>query len=151
MTPTLLTAQQPSSSSSSSIAATSFTTTTTATSDPVSTMVSSNTSEPSHPPSTSTVPLTPVTGTTTTGQRKPVRIWVDGCYDVMHHGHFNALRQAKAMGDIVVAGVHSDAELMLHKGPTVMNENERYRSHPPTIAIAHHSFSLRLSFSPTTC
>ncbi|KAF9148765.1 Ethanolamine-phosphate cytidylyltransferase [Linnemannia schmuckeri] len=62
---------------------------------------------------------------TTAGQRKPIRIWVDGCYDVMHHGHFNALRQAKAMGDIVVAGVHSDAELLLHKGPTVMNENER--------------------------
>ncbi|KAI8598662.1 hypothetical protein EDD21DRAFT_434581 [Dissophora ornata] len=57
--------------------------------------------------------------------RNPVRIWVDGCYDVMHHGHFNALRQAKAMGDIIVAGVHSDAELLLHKGPPVMNEQER--------------------------
>ncbi|KAF9331535.1 Ethanolamine-phosphate cytidylyltransferase [Linnemannia elongata] len=88
-------------------------------------MVSLNISEPSHPLSTSTVPLTPATVTTLTGQRKPIRIWVDGCYDVMHHGHFNALRQAKAMGDIVVAGVHSDAELLLHKGPTVMNENER--------------------------
>lgn len=60
----------------------------------------------------------------------------------MHHGHFNALRQAKAMGDIVVAGVHSDAELLLHKGPTVMNENERYRSHD-------HCFSLFLSQSQT--
>ncbi|KAF9138806.1 Ethanolamine-phosphate cytidylyltransferase [Mortierella sp. GBA39] len=59
------------------------------------------------------------------GQRKPIRIWVDGCYDVMHHGHFNALRQAKEMGDIVIAGVHSDAELLLHKGPPVANENER--------------------------
>lgn len=21
------------------------------------------------------------------------RVWVDGCFDLMHHGHFNALRQ----------------------------------------------------------
>ncbi|KAG0328792.1 Ethanolamine-phosphate cytidylyltransferase [Dissophora globulifera] len=63
--------------------------------------------------------------TTTRMPRKPIRIWVDGCYDVMHHGHFNSLRQAKAMGDIVVAGVHSDAEIMQHKGPPIMNEDER--------------------------
>ncbi|KAK3848093.1 MAG: hypothetical protein J3R72DRAFT_429847 [Linnemannia gamsii] len=96
---------------------------------PVSTMVTSNFSESSRSPSNNTMPLTSIaaatTATTMPGQRKPIRIWVDGCYDVMHHGHFNALRQAKAMGDIVVAGVHSDAELLVHKGPTVMNENER--------------------------
>ncbi|KAF9903922.1 Ethanolamine-phosphate cytidylyltransferase [Linnemannia zychae] len=86
-------------------------------------MVSSNSSESSHSPSTNIISLT--AATTTKEQKKPIRIWVDGCYDVMHHGHFNALRQAKEMGDIVVAGVHSDAELLAHKGPTVMNENER--------------------------
>ena len=26
-------------------------------------------------------------------QRKPVRIWTDGCFDMMHYGHANALRQ----------------------------------------------------------
>ena len=25
--------------------------------------------------------------------KKPVRIWVDGCFDMMHFGHANALRQ----------------------------------------------------------
>lgn len=40
-------------------------------------------------------------------------------------GHFNALRQAKAMGDYLVVGVHSDAEIEHHKGPTVMKEDER--------------------------
>ncbi|KAG0070808.1 Ethanolamine-phosphate cytidylyltransferase [Linnemannia elongata] len=59
-------------------------------------------------------------------KRKPVRIWVDGCFDLMHFGHFNALRQAKAMGDYLVVGVHSDAEIEHHKGPTVMKEDERY-------------------------
>ncbi|KAG0302186.1 Ethanolamine-phosphate cytidylyltransferase [Dissophora globulifera] len=62
----------------------------------------------------------------TADKRKPVRIWVDGCFDLMHFGHFNALRQAKAMGDYLVVGVHSDAEIEHHKGPTVMKEDERY-------------------------
>ncbi|KAJ1981927.1 choline phosphate cytidylyltransferase [Dimargaris xerosporica] len=62
----------------------------------------------------------------TTPGRKPVRIWVDGCFDMMHFGHANALRQAKAMGDYLVVGVHSDAEIEIHKGPTVMKEDERY-------------------------
>ena len=36
------------------------------------------------------------------------------------------MRQAKAMGDVLVVGVHSDAEILKNKGPTVMNERERY-------------------------
>ncbi|KAJ1906298.1 choline phosphate cytidylyltransferase, partial [Tieghemiomyces parasiticus] len=44
----------------------------------------------------------------------------------MHFGHANALRQAKSMGDYLVVGVHSDAEIEIHKGPTVMKEEERY-------------------------
>lgn len=30
------------------------------------------------------------------------------------------------MGDFLVVGVHSDAEIALNKGPTVMSEKERY-------------------------
>ncbi|OAJ36529.1 hypothetical protein BDEG_20694 [Batrachochytrium dendrobatidis JEL423] len=58
--------------------------------------------------------------------KKPVRIWVDGCFDGMHYGHANALRQAKMMGDHLVVGVHSDEEIERNKGPTVIKENERY-------------------------
>jgi len=58
--------------------------------------------------------------------RKPTRVWVDGCFDLMHFGHANALRQARELGDILVVGVHNDAEISQHKGPTVMNEQERY-------------------------
>eukprot|EP01111_Echinosteliopsis_oligospora_P006640 TRINITY_DN2091_c0_g1_i1.p1 TRINITY_DN2091_c0_g1~~TRINITY_DN2091_c0_g1_i1.p1 ORF type:complete len:368 (-),score=75.42 TRINITY_DN2091_c0_g1_i1:85-1188(-) len=60
-------------------------------------------------------------------ERKPVRVWVDGCFDIMHFGHANALRQAKENGDILVVGVHNDAEIAEHKGPTVFNEEERYK------------------------
>ncbi|KAI7900927.1 uncharacterized protein BX663DRAFT_515734 [Cokeromyces recurvatus] len=45
---------------------------------------------------------------------------------MMHYGHANALRQAKSMGDILVVGVHSDQSIEINKGPTVMNEEERY-------------------------
>ncbi|KAI8081679.1 uncharacterized protein BX664DRAFT_340995 [Halteromyces radiatus] len=64
--------------------------------------------------------------TTNTQAKKPVRVWVDGCFDMMHYGHANALRQAKAMGDVLVVGVHSDEEIKKNKGPTVMKEEERY-------------------------
>eukprot|EP01127_Copromyxa_protea_P007872 TRINITY_DN1788_c0_g1_i2.p1 TRINITY_DN1788_c0_g1~~TRINITY_DN1788_c0_g1_i2.p1 ORF type:complete len:350 (-),score=97.59 TRINITY_DN1788_c0_g1_i2:91-1140(-) len=45
---------------------------------------------------------------------------------MMHYGHANALRQAKALGDYLIVGVHSDAEIRKHKGPPVMSEAERY-------------------------
>ena len=43
----------------------------------------------------------------------------------MHSGHYNAIRQAKALTDVLVVGVHSDAEILRHKGPPVMNNEER--------------------------
>ena len=63
-------------------------------------------------------------------QRLPgqaVRVWCDGCYDMVHFGHANSLRQAKAMGDYLVVGVHTDEEISRHKGPPVFNEEERHR------------------------
>lgn len=60
-------------------------------------------------------------------KRKQVRVWADGCYDMAHFGHANSLRQAKAMGDYLIVGVHSDAEVIKHKGNPVMNEKDRYK------------------------
>lgn len=60
------------------------------------------------------------------GEKKIVRVWADGCFDMMHFGHANALRQARSLGDYLVVGVHSDAEITKNKGPPVMNEEERY-------------------------
>lgn len=58
---------------------------------------------------------------------KPLRVWCDGCYDMVHYGHANQLRQAKNMGDKLIVGVHSDAEITKHKGPPVFTQEERYR------------------------
>lgn len=59
--------------------------------------------------------------------RQQIRVWTDGCFDMVHFGHANALRQAKLMGDVLIVGIHSDAEITLHKGPPVFNEQERYK------------------------
>jgi len=56
---------------------------------------------------------------------KPIRIWVDGCFDMMHFGHANAFRQAKALGDVLVVGINTDEEIRKHKGPPIMSEEER--------------------------
>ncbi|XP_065898519.1 ethanolamine-phosphate cytidylyltransferase-like isoform X1 [Dysidea avara] len=56
-----------------------------------------------------------------------VRVWADGCYDMVHFGHANSLRQAKSLGDYLIVGVHTDEEIANHKGPPVYTEQERYK------------------------
>ncbi|KAA0201567.1 hypothetical protein HAZT_HAZT004662 [Hyalella azteca] len=48
-------------------------------------------------------------------------------YDMVHFGHANSLRQAKAMGDYLIVGVHTDEEITKHKGPPVFTQAERYK------------------------
>ena len=54
-----------------------------------------------------------------------MRVYMDGCFDVMHYGHANALRQARALGDQLVLGLISDDEIRRAKGPPVMDYKER--------------------------
>lgn len=56
---------------------------------------------------------------------KEGRIWIDGCFDFAHHGHAGAMMQARQNGDELYVGVHNDADILLNKGPPVMNLNER--------------------------
>ncbi|KAE8678804.1 Ethanolamine-phosphate cytidylyltransferase [Hibiscus syriacus] len=58
-------------------------------------------------------------------ERKRIRVYMDGCFDLMHYGHANALRQAKALGDELVVGVVSDEEIVANKGPPVLSMEER--------------------------
>lgn len=55
-----------------------------------------------------------------------VRGYIDGCFDIMHSGHYNAIRQAKGICDTLVVGVHSDAEIEENKALPVFKEQERY-------------------------
>lgn len=53
------------------------------------------------------------------------RVYVDGCFDLCHFGHYNFIRQAKALGKELYAGVHNDQEILENKGPTVFSQDER--------------------------
>nr|XP_006118701.1 ethanolamine-phosphate cytidylyltransferase isoform X2 [Pelodiscus sinensis] len=46
---------------------------------------------------------------------------------MVHYGHSNQLRQARAMGDYLIVGVHTDEEIAKHKGPPVFTQGERYK------------------------
>jgi cytidyltransferase-like protein len=59
--------------------------------------------------------------------RRPIRVYMDGCFDLMHYGHANALRQAKALGDELVVGLVPDSEIRRCKGPPLMDEGERLK------------------------
>jgi cytidyltransferase-like protein len=60
-----------------------------------------------------------------------VRVYMDGCFDMMHYGHCNALRQARALGDELIVGVISDEEIKANKGPPVTPLHERC---PPNLS-----------------
>lgn len=57
---------------------------------------------------------------------RPIRVYLDGCFDMMHYGHANALRQAKGVGDELIVGLVPDDEVEKYKGcKPVLTEDER--------------------------
>jgi rfaE bifunctional protein nucleotidyltransferase chain/domain len=45
-------------------------------------------------------------------------VTTNGCFDLLHVGHLRLLRQAKAMGDVLVVAVNDDDSLRRFKGPS---------------------------------
>ena len=43
------------------------------------------------------------------------KVFVSGCYDVLHGGHLEFFRQARALGDYLIVCLPSDSVLFLHK------------------------------------
>jgi rfaE bifunctional protein nucleotidyltransferase chain/domain len=53
-------------------------------------------------------------------------VWTNGCFDLIHAGHVRSLRDAKALGDILIVGLNSDASVRKLKGegrPLIDEEN----------------------------
>lgn len=44
-------------------------------------------------------------------------VWTNGVFDLLHPGHVQALESAKALGDVLIVGVNSDASARELKGP----------------------------------
>lgn len=45
-------------------------------------------------------------------------VTTNGCFDVLHVGHLQLLREAKALGDILVVAVNDDGSVCRLKGPS---------------------------------
>lgn len=43
-------------------------------------------------------------------------VWTNGVFDLIHAGHIRSLRDAKALGDILIVGINSDASARRFKG-----------------------------------
>ena len=43
-------------------------------------------------------------------------IFTNGCFDILHSGHIHLLKEAKALGDILIVGVNSDRSVSKLKG-----------------------------------
>jgi len=54
-------------------------------------------------------------------------VFTNGCFDLLHPGHIQSLEQARALGDLLIVGLNSDASVRKLKGPgrPVLPERER--------------------------
>ena len=44
------------------------------------------------------------------------KIWVNGCFDVLHRGHIELLEYAKSMGGYLIVGIDGDTRVKQNKG-----------------------------------
>lgn len=54
-------------------------------------------------------------------------VFTNGCFDILHRGHATYLQAAKALGDVLIVGVNSDASVRRLKGESrpINTENDR--------------------------
>ena len=45
-----------------------------------------------------------------------IKVWTNGCFDILHRGHIEMFRYAKSLGDELVVGIDTDEKVMLDKG-----------------------------------
>lgn len=57
----------------------------------------------------------------------PVIVYAYVCGDIIHYGHVLHLKNAKALGDILIVGVLTDEAVMERKNPPIMSMDERVR------------------------
>jgi rfaE bifunctional protein nucleotidyltransferase chain/domain len=54
-------------------------------------------------------------------------VFTNGCFDLLHRGHIYLLREARALGDLLVVAINSDQSVKAIKGPTrpILAETDR--------------------------
>ena len=57
-----------------------------------------------------------------------IRVYADMTADLFHYGHVEFLRQARALGDYLLVGIHSDDVLEANKRKPILTLEERVKS-----------------------
>src|SRR5215471_1666325 len=54
-------------------------------------------------------------------------VFTNGCFDILHSGHVDLLRRARALGDALVVAINTDKSVARMKGPNrpIIPEQER--------------------------
>jgi len=55
-------------------------------------------------------------------------VFTNGCFDILHRGHLELLQQAKALGDLLVVGLNTDASVKRIKSTARPFYNEKDRA-----------------------
>lgn len=56
-------------------------------------------------------------------------VFTNGCFDILHRGHVEYLKQAKSLGDYLVIGLNSDSSVKKIKGDMRPINNEKDRAY----------------------
>jgi rfaE bifunctional protein nucleotidyltransferase chain/domain len=56
-----------------------------------------------------------------------VVVFTNGCFDLLHRGHVHVLREAKALGDLLIVAINSDTSVKAIKGAArpILPETDR--------------------------
>lgn len=46
------------------------------------------------------------------------KVWINGCFDILHRGHIELFKFAKSKGDYLIVGIDSDNRVKQLKGPS---------------------------------
>ena len=60
-------------------------------------------------------------------EKKCVKVFVNGTFDLLHPGHISLLNYAKSLGNYVIVGIDTDDRVREKKGPTrpIYNQEDR--------------------------
>ena len=57
------------------------------------------------------------------------KVFVNGCFDVLHYGHLKLLEFAKKQANYLIVGIDSDSRVKKAKGPTRPHNNQKIRKY----------------------
>ncbi|MCK4308263.1 D-glycero-beta-D-manno-heptose 1-phosphate adenylyltransferase [candidate division WOR-3 bacterium] len=60
-------------------------------------------------------------------EKNKIVVFTNGCFDILHRGHIESLRQAKELGDILIVGLNTDNSIHKFKSKSrpIFNQNDR--------------------------